>query len=329
MSKDKKDKKYKADKVKAKAAKPATAPAAKTAKAPAKAATADDLPYVGVFTDFLATKAPKDIRRAIEKGGKDDILDPTYPYRVEIDKDDYEARMEGLQIELVKMLRDIIQTGKRLVVVFEGRDAAGKGGTIEVMRENLNPRSAYIVALPKPTEREATQWYFQRYVDWLPAAGEIALFDRSWYNRGVVERVFGFSTDDQRTHFFRQLPEFEQMLVDEGIILVKLWLSVGHAEQLRRLLARESDPLKQWKLSWIDVEGLTKWDDYTAAIEDTLARSHRPGAPWTVIRSDDKKRARIAAIQTVLNAVDYKGKDKAAIGTVDSVIAGGPEMLDK
>ena len=286
-----------------------------------------EIPFVGEISAFLEKKAPKAIRKAIEAGGKDDMLDPGYPYPAELDKDDYKDHMEALQIQLVRMMFDITQTGKRLVVVFEGRDAAGKGGTIEVMRENLNPRSAYIVALPKPTEREATQWYFQRYVDWLPAAGEIALFDRSWYNRGVVERVFGFSDAAQRDKFFRQLPGFEQTLVDDGIILVKLWLNVGRAEQLRRVLAREKDPLKQWKLSWIDVEGLGKWDDYTAAIEDTMARSHSKVAPWTVIRSDDKKRARIAAIQTVLNAVDYAGKDRKAIGTVDPLIAGGPELL--
>ena len=165
------------------------------------------------------------------------------------------------------------------------------------------------------------------YVDWLPAAGEIALFDRSWYNRGVVERVFGFSTETQRNAFFRQLPGFEQTLVDDGIILVKLWLNVGRAEQLQRFLDREKDPLKQWKLSSIDVEGLAKWDEYTQAIHDTLNLSHSPIAPWAVIRSDDKRRARIAAIQTVLNAVDYAGKDRKRIGEGDPKIAGGPEML--
>jgi polyphosphate kinase len=214
------------------------------------------------------------------------------------------------------------------VVLFEGRDAAGKGGAIERMRENLNPRTSYIVALPKPSDREASQWYFQRYIDWLPAAGEIALFDRSWYNRGVVEKVFGFCTPDQRKLFFRQLPDFEKMLVDEGIILVKLWLNVGRAEQLRRFLARENDPLKQWKLSWIDVEGLKKWDDYSAAIAETLDASHTKVAPWTVIRADDKDRARIAAIQTVLLAVDYHGRDKKAIGKVDTAICGDPGLLD-
>ncbi|MCQ0971148.1 polyphosphate kinase 2 [Paracoccus sp. TK19116] len=286
-----------------------------------------DLPLVGDITAYLKDGAPKQIRKAIEDGGKDDILDAGFPYPEEMSGKDYDARMEALQLQLVRMMHDVIATGKRLVVLFEGRDAAGKGGTIERVRENLNPRSAYIVALPKPTEREAGQWYFQRYVDYLPARGEIALFDRSWYNRGVVEKVFGFATDAQRDQFFRQLPDFERMLVDDGVILVKLWLNVGRAEQLRRFLAREKDPLKQWKLSWIDVEGLAKWDEYTDAIRQTLSLSHSPTAPWTVIRSDDKRRARIAAIQTILNTVDYAGKDTDAIGRVDPTIAGGPELL--
>ena len=290
-------------------------------------ATLPELPHVGEITEFLEQSAPANLRRAITDAGKDDMLDPGYPYPEEMRGKDYDAHMERLQIQLVRMMHDVALTGKRVVVLFEGRDAAGKGGTIERVRENLNPRSTYIVALPKPTEREATQWYFQRYVDWLPAAGEIALFDRSWYNRGVVERVFGFSDEGQRKQFFQQLPGFEQTLVGDGITLVKLWLNVGRAEQLRRFLKREQDPLKQWKLSWIDVEGLAKWDDYTTAIRDTLKRSHSKIAPWTVIRSDDKRRARIAAIQTILNAVDYAGKDRKAIGKIDPAIAGGPGMI--
>jgi polyphosphate kinase len=286
------------------------------------------IPFVGDITKFLETEAPADIREAILKADKDDILSETFPYDEEMKTKDYDKHMEKLQVELVKMLYDLLSTGKRLCVLFEGRDAAGKGGAIERMRENLNPRSAHIVALPKPTEREATQWYFQRYTDWLPAAGEIALFDRSWYNRGVVEHVFGFCTPDQRKLFFRQLPDYERMLVEEGIILVKLWLNVGRAEQLRRFLSREADLLKQWKLSWIDVEGLKKWDAYTDAIRETLAKTDSKVAPWTVIRADDKKRARLAAIQTVLNAVDYAGKDKKAIGKIDDSICGGPKILD-
>ena len=285
------------------------------------------LPFVGEITAYLKNDAPEEVRTRLRAADKDDIIDAGYPYRREMDKDDYEDRMEALQVELVQMLHDVIATGKRVVVLFEGRDAAGKGGTIEALRENLNPRSAYIVALPTPTEREAGQWYFQRYVAALPAAGEIALFDRSWYNRGVVEKVFGFVTKPDREKFFRQLPDFERLLVDDGVILVKLWLSVGRAEQLQRFLDREKDPLKQWKLSRIDVEGLAKWDDYTAAIRETLSLSHSPVAPWTVIRSDDKRRARIAAIQTVLRAVDYVGRDDQVIGLPDPRITGGPDML--
>ena len=287
-----------------------------------------DLPFVGAITAYLDNAAPDALRKAIRTADKDRILNPSYPYAEEMKGKDYDARMEGLQLQLVRLMRDVIHTGKRVVVLFEGRDAAGKGGTIERVRENLNPRSTYIAALPKPSEREAGQWYFQRYVDWLPAKGEIALFDRSWYNRGVVEKVFGFSSDADRETFFRQLPHFENMLVDDGIILVKLWLNVGRAEQLRRFLDREKDPLKQWKLSSIDVDGLAKWDDYTAGIRDTLMRSHSGIAPWTVIRSDDKRRARIAAIQTILRAVDFTGRDDAVIGLPDAKITGGPDMLD-
>ncbi|KGJ05139.1 polyphosphate kinase 2, PA0141 family [Paracoccus halophilus] len=284
-------------------------------------------PYIGAITQFLEKDAPKEIRKAIENAGKNDMLDPSYPYSDDMKGKDYDAHMAALQVQLVHMMCDVINAGKRLVVVFEGRDAAGKGGTIERVRENLNPRSAYIVALPKPDDRELNQWYFQRYADRLPANGEIAMFDRSWYNRGVVERVFGFSSDTQRETFFRQLPLFESMLVDDGTVLVKLWLNVGRAEQLRRFLAREQDPLKQWKLSSIDVDGLRKWDEYTEAIQDTLARSHSGIAPWTVIRSDDKKRARIAAIQTILRSIDYPGRNDQLIGTPDPEICGGPEIL--
>lgn len=285
------------------------------------------IPFVGEITAYLENGAPAEIREAIRNRRKGQILSPSYPYRKALARKSYEAQMERLQVQLVRMLYDLRSTGKRLCVLFEGRDAAGKGGAIERMRMNLNPRAAYIVALPKPTERESSQWYFQRYIDWLPAAGEIALFDRSWYNRGVVEHVFGFCTPHQRELFFRQVPEFERMLAEEGITLVKLWLNVGRAEQLRRFLKRERDPLKQWKLSWVDVEGLKRWDDYTAAIAETLERSHSERAPWTVIRADDKARARIAAIQCVLDAVDYAGKDRAAIGRADPRICGGPDML--
>ncbi|QPZ91130.1 polyphosphate kinase 2 [Thioclava electrotropha] len=287
-----------------------------------------DIPFVGEITRYLEDEAPDAVREAIEEAGKDDMLSPSYPYDEEMKRKKYDRQMDALQVELVKMFWDAKETGKRIAVIFEGRDAAGKGGTIGRMRQNLNPRSAYVVALPKPTETEATQWYFQRYIDWLPAAGQIAMFDRSWYNRGVVEHVFDFCTPEQREHFFYQLPDFEKMLVDDGVILVKLWLNVDRAEQLRRFLKREKDPLKQWKLSWIDVEGLKRWDAYSEAIQETLERSDTDHAPWTVIRSDDKKRARIAAIQTVLNAVDYAHKDPEAIGEIDEKICGGIDVLN-
>ena len=292
-------------------------------------AKSSDLPFDGAISRFFKKDAPKAIRKEIVGAGKDDILTETYPYREEMRGKDYDAAMEGLQRQLVRMLAELKAEGKRLVVVFEGRDAAGKGGTIDTMRENLNPRVANVVALSKPTERESAQWYFQRYIDWLPAKGEMAMFDRSWYNRAMVEHVFGFCTPDQREKFFRQLPDFERMIVDEGIILVKLWLEVGRAEQLRRFLAREKDPLKQWKLSPIDIDGLGKWDEYCKAIDETMERSHFDHAPWTVILSDDKKRARIAAIQTVLHAVEFKGRDVALIGQPDPAICGGPDLRPK
>ncbi|MEI6797620.1 MAG: polyphosphate kinase 2 [Pseudomonadota bacterium] len=285
-----------------------------------------DLPFDGAITRYLKTEAPKEVRRAIEEAGKDQILSKAYPYREEIKRKDYEALMEGLQLQMVRMHYDLKAKGKRLVVVFEGRDAAGKGGTIEVMRLNLNPRVAKIVALAKPSEREAAQWYFQRYIDQLPAKGEIALYDRSWYNRAIVESVFGFCTEEERAKFLRQLPEFERMIADEGIVLIKLWLEVDRAEQLKRFLDREKDPMKQWKLSQIDIDGLSKWKDYSTAIAHTLAKSHFAYAPWTVILSDDKLRARIAAMQTVLMAMDYPGKDPKIIGTIDTRICGGPAL---
>jgi polyphosphate kinase 2 len=287
------------------------------------------LPFDGAISRYFREGAPAAIRKAIEKAGKDEVLTKSYPYRAEMKGKEYDTHMDGLQIQLARLQADVKATGKRMVIVFEGRDAAGKGGTIEAMRMNMNPRAASIVALSKPSDREAGQWYFQRYVDWLPAKGEMALFDRSWYNRAMIEHVFGFCKPDERAKFFRQLPDFERMLVDEGIMVIKFWLEVGRAEQLRRFLAREADPLKQWKLSSIDVDGLPKWDEYSAAIDETMKKSHFKHAPWTVILSDDKKRARIAAIQTVLHAVDYVGKDTGVIGKIDSSICGGPVLRPK
>ncbi|CUH62516.1 polyphosphate kinase 2 [Thalassovita gelatinovora] len=287
-----------------------------------------DLPFDGAITKFFENDAPKHIRDTIKRGDKDDILNPKYPHSERMGRKHYEKELRALQIELAKMQGWARDTGVRVAILFEGRDAAGKGGTIKRFRENLNPRGARVVALSKPTEKEATQWYFQRYVDHLPAGGEIVFFDRSWYNRGVVEKVFGFCTDEQREHFFGQAPEFEKMLVDEGILLFKFWLNVGRAEQLKRFLARENDLLKQWKLSWIDVEGLKRWDEYSKAIGETLSLSHTVHAPWTVIRSDDKKRARLAAMRQVLSAIDYDRKNLKAIGSIDASICGGPELWD-
>ncbi|MCM2562104.1 polyphosphate kinase 2 [Lutimaribacter sp. EGI FJ00015] len=287
-----------------------------------------DLPFDGAISAYYENDAPPEIRKAIDSADKGDILYGDYPHSKRIRKKYYKQDIARLQIELVKLQHWAKDSGARIICVFEGRDAAGKGGTIKRFRENLNPRGARVVALPKPTDKEQSQWYFQRYIDHLPSAGEIVFYDRSWYNRGVVEHVFGFCTDAQREHFFTQVPDFENMLVDDGIHVFKFWLNVGRAEQLRRFLKRETDPLKQWKLSQIDVEGLKKWDHYSAAIRETLTRSHTRHAPWTIIRSDDKKRARLAAIRTVLHGLDYARKDTRAIGQIDRQICGGPDIWD-
>ncbi|MFO7919868.1 MAG: polyphosphate kinase 2 [Nioella sp.] len=285
-----------------------------------------NLPFDGAISDFFRNEAPPEVREAIETARKDSMLDPSYPYEARLEKDAYRDELAALQIELVKCLTWVRETRRRVAVVFEGRDAAGKGGCIARVRAHLNPRAASVVALPKPTEREASQWYFQRYIEHLPAGGEIRMFDRSWYNRGVVEHVFGFCKPEERATFFAQLPDFEDMLVQDGIHVVKIWLNVGRAEQLRRFLEREADLLKQWKLSWIDVEGLKRWDAYSEAITETLWRGHSGKAPWTVIRSDDKRRARIAVIRAILSGLDYAQKDKDVVIRPDPAICGGPEM---
>lgn len=285
-----------------------------------------DLPFDGAISAYFETEAPDAVRDAIHRADKTDILDPSFPYTSAMSKKRYQRDLRTLQIELVKLRHWARATGTRIAILFEGRDAAGKGGTIERFRAHLNPRGARLVALPKPSDVEATQWYFQRYVNHLPASGEIVFYDRSWYNRGVVEHVFGFCSSAEREHFFAQVPAFERMLVHEGIVLFKFWLDVGRAEQLRRFLDREKDPLKQWKLSWVDVEGLRRWDAYSAAITETLQRSETEHAPWTVIRSDDKRRARLAAIRQVLVGMDYTRKDPQAVGACDGSIAAGPTL---
>jgi polyphosphate kinase 2 len=248
-------------------------------------------------------------KRALGSGG--------YPYAHKLDKKQYDEHMYRLQKQLVLLQAHLAQSGERVMIVFEGRDAAGKGGTIKTYLENLNPRYNIIAALPKPNSREATQWYFQRYVDWFPAGGETVLFDRSWYNRAGVERVMGFATPDQIEHFLGEAPEFEKRITNDGIRFFKFWLSIGREMQLKRFHDRRHDPLKVWKLSPIDLEALRKWNDYSAARDEMLRRTDVPHAPWTVIRANDKRRGRIAVIQTVLAGMDYAGKDEGEIGGVD------------
>jgi len=286
------------------------------------------LPFDGAITDYYETEAPEAVRAAIARAGgdKNHLIGEGFPYARRMQKAHYKSRLAALQVELAKLQRWARDAGARVAVLFEGRDAAGKGGTIKRFRAEMNPRIARLVALPAPSGREATEWYFQRYVRQLPAAGEIVLFDRSWYNRAVVEHVFGFCTAAERAHFFHQVTDFEKMLVDDGIVLVKLWLDVSRAEQLRRFLARERDPVKQWKVSRIDVEGLRLWEAYSDAIRETLGRTHTAKAPWCVVRSDDKRRARLEAIRAVLARLDYAHKDAEAIGARDPAILGGPEL---
>lgn len=285
-----------------------------------------DLPFDGGISRYYKKDAPKDVRRVIKSASKSNILNADFPYDERWDRDEYETALAKAQIELVRMQSWAKETGQRVAIVFEGRDAAGKGGTIKRIRENLNPRNTKVVALSKPTETEAAQWYFQRYIAHLPANGEITIFDRSWYNRGVVEQVFGFCEPKERERWFQQTPGFEEMLVNEGITLIKIWLNVGRATQLKRFLDREKDPLKQWKLSWIDVEGLAKWDEYTSAIIETLERTHTDAAPWTIVRSDDKRRTRVQVIRSILHQLDYTHKDQKALGAIDPTVVGGPDL---
>jgi polyphosphate kinase 2 len=250
-----------------------------------------------------------------------------YPYRERMTREEYERLKRPLQIELLKLQSWVKDSGQRLVVLFEGRDAAGKGGTIKRFTEHLNPRGARVVALAKPTERERGQWYFQRYFNHLPSAGEIVLFDRSWYNRAVVERVMGFCTDVEYQEFMDQAPSLEQALVDTGIHLVKLWFSVSRAEQRTRFLVRVIDPLRQWKLSPVDLAALDRWDDYTRAKEAMFAGTDTPWAAWTVVKSNDKKRCRLAAMRWVLAQLDYPTKDPEVVGTPDPLIVGPPAQV--
>ncbi len=250
-----------------------------------------------------------------------------YPYQERMDRGDYEREKRLLQIELLKLQNWIKASGERLVVLFEGRDAAGKGGTIKRFMEHLNPRGAQVVALEKPSERERTSWYFQRYIAHLPAAGEIVLFDRSWYNRAGVERVMGYCTRPEYLEFMRQAPELERMLVRSGIRLVKFWFSVSRREQQTRFLIRQVDPVRQWKLSPTDLASLDRWDDYTEAKEAMFFYTDTADAPWTVIKSNDKKRARLSAMRHVLSQFDYANKDPEVVGVPDPRLVGRASQL--
>lgn len=250
-----------------------------------------------------------------------------YPYKNLLSRKSYEKQKYHLQVELLKLQAWVKKTNQRVVIVFEGRDAAGKGGTIKRFMEHLNPRGARVVALEKPTETEAGQWYFQRYVSELPTSGEILLFDRSWYNRAGVERVMGFCTEDQYQTFMRQCPEFERHLVSSGIHLIKFWFSVSRAEQRRRFKERQLHPLKQWKLSPVDLASLDKWDEYTKAKEAMFFETDTADAPWTVIKSDCKKRARLNAMRYVLHKIAYSKKDTTQIGALDPLIVGRAHVV--
>ena len=264
----------------------------------------------------FAIEAP-DLPKAIDKAA---LTSGGYPYDKKLKRKAYAKELRRLQIELLKLLDWVQNRGERIVIVFEGRDAAGKGGTIARLTQHLNPRKAHIVALSKPTPREQDEWYFQRYVPHMPAKGEIVVFDRSWYNRAVVEPVFGFATEAQAQTFLDRVPEFEDMLARDGIRIVKIFLTIGREMQMKRLHARHHDPLKRWKLSGLDYQALDKWDDFSRAIERMLARSDSAPAPWTVVRANDKRRTRIEVIRALLDVTPYEGKDAGTVGEIDRKI---------
>ncbi|MBK6518950.1 MAG: polyphosphate kinase 2 [Polyangiaceae bacterium] len=294
--------------------------------------------------DMLSGTAPEEasriLRDVLDESTKrrkarreaDEELSPSwkdggYPYRYLLSRKSYERTKYGLQVELLKLQAWVKETGQRIVVLFEGRDAAGKGGTIKRVMEHLNPRGARVVALEKPSQLERGQWFFQRYVQHLPTAGEIVLFDRSWYNRAGVERVMGFCTDAEYQEFMRQAPEFERMLVRQGIHLFKFWFSVSRREQRRRFKERAVHPLKQWKLSPIDKASLDKWDDYTRAKEAMFFYTDTADAPWIVVKSDCKKRARLNAIRYLLQRLPYTAKALDRVGTVDPLLVGRAQVI--
>ena len=283
-----------------------------------------DEPHVtrdGFSFDIDARELPKDIKEAAFGSGG-------FPYETRLDKDIYEAELPRLQIELLKLQASLQKRGERLVVVFEGRDAAGKGSAIQRFTEHLNPRHARTVALTKPTELESGQWYFQRYVPHMPTAGDIVLFDRSWYNRAGVERVMGFCSADQLADFLREAPQFESMLTRDGMHLFKFYLDIGQEMQWKRFHRRRHDPLRRWKITEIDMAAIAKWDEYSKAKEDMFRFTHTAASPWTVIRANDKRRTRLEAMRVVLAALDYQDKDEKAVGRPDrSIVGSGPEFF--
>jgi polyphosphate kinase 2 len=256
---------------------------------------------------------PKSIKRAAMRSGG-------YPYDDKLESTEYETQLQHLYLQQALLQEHFAKAGNRIVIVFEGRDAAGKGGTIRTYLWNVNPRYNMNVALPKPSDREQTQWYFQRYVDWLPAARETVLFDRSWYNRAGVEPIMGFCTPEQTQRFLGEAPEFERMLVEGGTQLIKFWLKIGREMQMKRFHDRRHDPLKRWKLSPVDMAALEKFDDYTAARDRMFEATHTAHAPWTVVLSNDKRRARLNVLRAVLSRVEYEGKDSGQIGEIDRQI---------
>ena len=275
-------------------------------------------PSLDAFTDI---GLPRDIADW-NAGGK-------YPYDTKVRRKEYEAVKLELQIELLKVQQWVQETGEKIIIVFEGRDAAGKGGTIKRFMEHINPRQARVVALEKPTDKERGQWYFQRYVENFPTSGEMVLFDRSWYNRAGVERVMGFCTDDQYHEHMAQIPDFERMLINSGNRMFKFWFSVSRDEQVRRFQSRRIDPLKQWKLSPVDVQSLDKWDDYSHAKDAMFFHTDTPLAPWTVVRSDDKKRARINCIRYFLHSLPYPNKDRDVACAPDPLLIGPTSKIER
>ncbi len=308
---------------------------------------AADMHEIAAMETILKGEAPMDrirLLRIMLKQEKINIAEPTdetapddvlvkdwrtgvYPYKNRLSRKAYEKEKFKLQVELLKLQSWVKETGQKVIIIFEGRDAAGKGGTIKRFMEHLNPRGARVVALEKPTEKELGQWYFQRYVEHLPTRGEMVLFDRSWYNRAGVERVMGFCNEKEYQDFLQECPEFERNLVRNGTYIIKFWFSVSRAEQRRRFKERKIHPLKRWKLSPVDIASLSKWDDYTVAKENMFLNTDTVECPWIVVKSDDKKRARLNAMRYVLHLLPYANKNEEAIGPVDPLLVGRANIV--